>query len=187
MSEPHKGETGKAYDRRMREGFFDRYIQGDGIDIGCGNDPILLSCARWDKEQGDATLMDGVPDNRFDWVYASHVLEHLHEPELALLNWLRILKPGGHLIVVVPSRRLYEKSNTLPSRWNGDHKTYWEPCSSGTNPWTHGLMVMMKCVMGSVNLNHSFRSLRLLNDGYEAHGPTDHPSGEYSIELIIQK
>jgi ubiquinone/menaquinone biosynthesis C-methylase UbiE len=66
-------------------------------------------------------LMDGVPDESFDFVYSSHCLEHVHEVPHALRNWLRILKPGGYLYVVVPDYLLYEKL-TFPSRHNSDHK-----------------------------------------------------------------
>lgn len=51
-----------------------------------------------------------VPDNKFDVVLSSHVLEHLDNP-LENLQWLRTkLKPGGKLIVVLP----VEKHQTVP-------------------------------------------------------------------------
>jgi len=41
-------------------------------------------------------------DNSADEIYASHVLEHLPYGNTALQEWLRVLKPGGMLTVVVP-------------------------------------------------------------------------------------
>ena len=41
-------------------------------------------------------------DNTFDLIEASHVLEHLSGPFLAMKELHRILKPGGKLIVKVP-------------------------------------------------------------------------------------
>jgi hypothetical protein len=46
-------ETSKSQQRREQEGFFDRYCQGKGLDIGCGKDP-LAGCRGWDKADGDA-------------------------------------------------------------------------------------------------------------------------------------
>jgi predicted SAM-dependent methyltransferase len=45
------------------------------------------------------------PPESVDEVYCSHTLEHLtyaeHKP--ALLEWMRVLKPGGKVVVIVPS------------------------------------------------------------------------------------
>jgi SAM-dependent methyltransferase len=43
-------ETSKAWQRRMREGFFEKYLQGRGIDIGCGDDPVTPDCIQWDRQ-----------------------------------------------------------------------------------------------------------------------------------------
>lgn len=43
------------------------------------------------------------PDNTFDRLIATHVLEHIYEPHLALKDWLRVLKPGGVLSIVIPT------------------------------------------------------------------------------------
>ncbi len=40
---------------------------------------------------------------RFDIVFASHVLEHSPAPYVALSEWLRVLKVGGWLAVVMPN------------------------------------------------------------------------------------
>jgi len=39
---------------------------------------------------------------RFDLVIAEHVLEHLVWPSRAVRNVLRMLKPGGHFLIVTP-------------------------------------------------------------------------------------
>ncbi|OYZ13359.1 MAG: hypothetical protein B7Y39_17900 [Bdellovibrio sp. 28-41-41] len=39
------------------------------------------------------------PDNHFDFVYARLVFMHLHDPISALKNILRVLKPGGRLLI----------------------------------------------------------------------------------------
>lgn len=116
-------ESSKAHDRRVREGVFDRLLVGRGIDIGCGDDPVTPDCDRWDYQlgHGDAMRMEGVPDESYSWVSASHVLEHCTDPEMAISRWWQILRHGGVLLVTVPDSYLYEKHHH-PSRFNSDHK-----------------------------------------------------------------
>ena len=48
------GETAKAHARREREGFFDKYCKGEGLDIGYGGDPVVPDCSGQDFRNGDA-------------------------------------------------------------------------------------------------------------------------------------
>src|SRR2546421_2611378 len=114
-------ETSKANSRRIAEGYFERYLVGHGIDIGCGDDPITADCACWDLPQGDAQYVSGLPNERFDWVYSSHCLEHLADPFVAIRRWWDILRPEGYLLVVVPDEDLYEQGY-WPSRFNAGHR-----------------------------------------------------------------
>jgi SAM-dependent methyltransferase len=119
--------------RRQRDPLFTaRYFVGRGIDIGCGPDPLgrqralgawpgMASCDEWDIEDGDAQLMQGVPDESYHFVYSSHTLEHVRDPVETLANWWRILKPGGYLIVAVPDEDMYEQG-VWPPTFNTDHK-----------------------------------------------------------------
>lgn len=127
-------EVLKAVTRRSLDPrFATRFLVGDGIDIGAGDDclwnyrdafPNMTSCKGWDLEDGDAQFMKGVPDNHYDFVHSSHCLEHLWDPNESLKNWIRILKPGGHLVILVPDEDTYEQG-VWPSNFNGDHKTTW--------------------------------------------------------------
>jgi SAM-dependent methyltransferase len=117
-------ETSKCYEKRKARGDFKRFLFGEGIDIGCGNDPLVVlegSVRGYDILDGDALYMEEVPDSRYDFVYSSHCLEHMPDVRLALRNWTRILKPGGIFYFVVPDFELYEKGQ-WPSRYNPDHK-----------------------------------------------------------------
>jgi SAM-dependent methyltransferase len=180
------GETAKARSRRQREGWFARYVPLDrpGIDIGCGRDPLNAVFRRYDQAygDGDAQFMAGVPDNSFTTVYASHVLEHVHDPGIALENWYRILAPGGYLLISVPHRDLYERRKTLPSRWNGDHKTFWLP-ETHEPPITRGLR---QTIGDSLSLA-VLVELRIVNEGYIDPGPEHHAHGEFSIEAVLRK
>lgn len=56
---------------------------------------------------GDIEKMPQVPSGRYDTVFCQQVLEHVPHPTHALKEFLRVLKPGGRLIIGVPhlSRR----------------------------------------------------------------------------------
>jgi SAM-dependent methyltransferase len=47
-------------------------------------------------------LMDGIASSSFDFVIANHVLEHASNPVGALVQWFRVLKPGGILYCALP-------------------------------------------------------------------------------------
>lgn len=49
-----------------------------------------------------AETLDLIGPATQDFVLASHVLEHCFDPLMALRNWLRVLKPGGHILMAVP-------------------------------------------------------------------------------------
>lgn len=119
-------ETSKSNDRRVANGDFTRFFKGVGIDIGCGDDP-LVGAVKFDKIYGnDAHDLSEFDDGKFDYVYSSHCLEHLEDPDKALGEWWRVLKPGGYMCIVVPDFALYERYN-WPSKFNSDHKTIWNP------------------------------------------------------------
>ncbi len=42
-------------------------------------------------------------DNSFDRLIATHVLEHIYQPHLALKEWARVIKNGGVLSVLIPT------------------------------------------------------------------------------------
>jgi SAM-dependent methyltransferase len=44
-------------------------------------------------------------DDGFDFVIASHVLEHMPFPLHALREWYRVLAPGGVLVLKIPDKR----------------------------------------------------------------------------------
>jgi SAM-dependent methyltransferase len=97
-------------------------LQGEGIDIGCGPDPVIPNVQRFDLEQGDANHPSQYLNNKkFDFVFSSHCLEHMHDPAITLQDWYSMVKPGGFLFFIVPDEDLYEQG-VFPSRFNTDHK-----------------------------------------------------------------
>ena len=96
-------------------------LQGRGIDIGCGPDPLNPQVRRFDQADGDANRISDFIKEEFDFVYSSHCLEHMHDPRAALAEWWKLVRPSGHLLFLVPDEDLYEQG-VFPSRFNPDHK-----------------------------------------------------------------
>lgn len=42
-------------------------------------------------------------DNSFDRLIATHVLEHIYQPHLALKEWRRVVKDGGVISILIPT------------------------------------------------------------------------------------
>ncbi len=132
------------------------------IDIGAGKGPINFPGATlWDKEQGDATYMVGIPNESYQTVYSHHCLEHLNDPITGLINWWRILRIGGYMVITVPHRFYYEKRRRLPSIFNPDHRTMWL-LDRTDPPNTFSLLdtVQFACLTAELIM------LRVCRDGY---------------------
>jgi ubiquinone/menaquinone biosynthesis C-methylase UbiE len=84
----------------VRHGY-DRYVASD-------HDEDVLNAASEQAIPARVELMklDGrslpFEDNSFNRVIATHVLEHVPEPQLALEEWVRVLQPGGVLSLILP-------------------------------------------------------------------------------------
>lgn len=198
-------ETAKAHARRERQGFFTKYVHEPVIDIGCGRvrspsgsahgtDLVVPSAMAWDQDDGDATFMRPEDlrkhpqwreemEGGFGLVHSSHCLEHISNPYLALMNWWRLVGPGGFLALLVPHRDLYEKRTTLPSRWNPDHKFFFLPYEND-EPYT---LSLMQLVYGVTALDGYVKHVHVCDEGHTITDPEQHSDGEYSIEVVVQK
>lgn len=181
----------------MRDpGFCRFYFRGDGIDIGGKPDPLELylelfpairSLKTWDLEDGDAQFMAGVPDGTFDFVHSSHCLEHLHDAAEGLRNWLRILKPGGYMIVTIPDEDLYEQG-VFPSTFNLDHKaTFTVYKQTSWSPRSINVVDLLK----DIGPDARIEKIELLSSTYRFDLPrydqTLTPIGESGIEFVVRK
>lgn len=121
-------ETRKGYNRRLAAGYFDRYLRGNGIDIGCGKDILQIvdgNVIPYDKlhhsVEHEAQTMGEMQDGSMDFAYSSNCLEHIDNPVEALRSWIRIVKPGGIIFFTVPDETLYEH-DIWPSTFNKTHQ-----------------------------------------------------------------
>lgn len=189
------GATSLAQSRRASTRLFtERVFVGRAIDIGAGPDPLtdvgfplLRDVRQWDLVDGDATLMQGVENESFDCVYSSHCLEHIRNPWTAAERWWRLVKPGGHLVIVVPDEELYERMEWPPRR-NDDHKN---PFSTATETTS-----VLDC--SAIRVQHladqlcggRIISLVRLEDGFDPNEPRDQTAlgtCECGIELVVRK
>jgi hypothetical protein len=104
------------------------------------------------------------------------------EPRVALESWWRVLKPGGYLILYVPHRELYERRQTLPSRWNPDHRAFF-PLDREDPPDTIGLLPLAERTLPDAEVVYA----RRCDEGYAVVDPDAPSLGEYSIELVLRK
>lgn len=52
----------------------------------------------------DAGDLHPIADSSYDAVLSSHVVEHLANPLRSLAEWRRVVRPGGHLLMVAPHK-----------------------------------------------------------------------------------
>ena len=98
--------------------FIAHLLTGKVLDIGCFRDKIAPDAVGFDDDdwpevnvRGDAAGPLPFADGEFDVVYSSHALEDMADTEGALQHWLRVLKPGGRLVVYVPHPTMYKGVN----------------------------------------------------------------------------
>jgi len=53
----------------------------------------------------EASNLERIANNSYDFVLSSHSLEHSANPLQCLAEWVRVLKPGGALVLVLPDSR----------------------------------------------------------------------------------
>lgn len=184
----------QSWKRRKVNGLLDD-ICGRGIDVGAGkmhapwwNLPELrghdLEVDPWDTEDGDAHHLEGVANWKYNFLFASHILEHLKDPNLALRNWVRVVRPGGVLLIAVPHRDLYERRKELPSRWNPGHKRFYLPERSEP-PHTVGLLPFLNA--WAAELRYEVLAVQTGDWGWKPLAPHQHPVGEYQIDALLHR
>lgn len=122
----------------LLSGFLSAKTRGLGIgqgkllfDFGCGNGDYLLLAqnAGWDVcgcdfdanavdsalqkglnvTVGNQSTLSTMKSDAFDYITASHVLEHVYQPKELISHLLRMLKPGGTLWIETPNSEAFGK------------------------------------------------------------------------------
>jgi SAM-dependent methyltransferase len=131
---------------RSASQYIDDLPPGRVLDVGCGDgrflfrmyqagwtvagldfDPKGIEAAKLKYGKYGFELLNtdlfsaNFPDNFFDAVTLSHVIEHVPEPVSILAEAKRVLKPGGRLVVVTPNVESYGQ-NLFRDCWRD-----WDP------------------------------------------------------------
>jgi SAM-dependent methyltransferase len=191
------GGTALSMQRRAHDSrFATRYFVGHGLDVGGGHDslalyielfPLIRNVVIYDAPQGDAQKLDNVDDGCFDFLFSSHCLEHVRDPAEALANWIRVIKPGGHLVISVPDEDLYEQG-VWPSTFNNDHKltftlakkTSWSPVSVNLFSLLSQFSDKVK-PLSIITTDHAYRFQ------FPRFDHTQTPLSECAIEFVLKK
>ncbi len=99
------------------------YVQGKGVDIGCGMEKICSNAIGLDHEfeynnyKKPRTAADvfgpwepyirRTEDDSLDFVFSSHLLEDYDRADRALLEWVRVVKPNGYVVLFLPRDKAY--------------------------------------------------------------------------------
>jgi SAM-dependent methyltransferase len=109
-----------------------RWLRGDGLEIGAGRYPTPLfgnaSAVYGDCDEelvfgggrldigislDDLRFSETLPQN-FDFIIASHVLEHVDSFIRAVHNLVSSVRPGGIIYIVLPDKEFLNDKNFIP-------------------------------------------------------------------------
>lgn len=123
------GPSWRSKLRQVRRLVDDLDVSGRLLDVACGTGRLLKE---WEKSATDLVGVDAsgealkaatayFPQARyqqlniekeklletFEWVFCTNALEEMSQDTSALQNMADMVKPGGHLVLVVPHRKAY--------------------------------------------------------------------------------
>jgi SAM-dependent methyltransferase len=124
------------------------YVRGEGLEVGASHFPVpvprgvkvryvdfaeVAELRRRHPELDipapdivdDGATLSSVADDSQDFLLSCHVLEHLPDPIGAVRTWLRVLKPGGVLLLAIPDKRFTFDCRREVTTWEhlrGDHE-----------------------------------------------------------------
>lgn len=120
---------------RLSQALCEEFEEVTGVDISSS----MIEAAQKFNQHGDRCKylcntradLSLLPDGYFDFVYTDKVLQHMH-PDFSnayIIDFFRILKPGGMALFQIPSGRKIEKGS-LREKWynlqKGPLRRFWK-------------------------------------------------------------
>jgi len=163
MDEPEERITGHTSETSWARPFVRHLCIGYGLDIGCGIEKIVPEAIGVDFDrQYDITVhprtisdthcgweayLSTIADDSVDYIYSSHLLEDYKEIGSVLLEWIRVIKRGGSLILYLPVEDQFkEHCDRTGQMYNFAHHQNWK----NAEDFWHGLSeeIREKLVLG---------------------------------------
>ena len=152
-----------------------KYCNGIGLDIGCGSMTEERGYPKENKivphaigvDKGYTNIMCLANDlhwfnnDTLDFVFSSHLLEHIAKYKEALKEWWRVLAYGGNLVLYLPHADLYPCIDTGVG--NQDHKYDFTP-------------KMILNVLNNLGFNFDILHIQTHDEG-----------NEYSFDFAVRK
>lgn len=118
------------------------YCCGNGCDVGSGGDPVVPHAIQvelsdekfaWYNSghapatplqfRSDTAFMDlPFKDKTLDWLSSAHLIEDYVDWTPILTEWVRVLKPGGFLIILLPDKARWAKALEGGQPPNNQHR-----------------------------------------------------------------
>ena len=177
---PHPGDsTASEQNVQYRTGKIAEYVHGRWLDSGCADggyseglfrvgaqqvtgvdvDPgRVASAVARGLEGAEFHTIDGAQlsfeDDSFDGAFVNEVMEHVQDEAAVLSELRRVLRPGGHLIVISPNRWFpFEGHGIQLGNWKSGRPTPFvpwlprrvaQPMMEARNYWPHELERMVR-------------------------------------------
>jgi SAM-dependent methyltransferase len=116
------------------------YCRGCGIDVGSQGAPAFPWLWQLDLPEAEFEVYNGgaplkgpvqlrgrgehlpVESNSLDVVVSSHLLEDFEDWTPLLAEWIRVIKPGGFLVVLIPDKELWAQAMARGQMGNPAHR-----------------------------------------------------------------
>lgn len=149
---------GRALELGCSDGFMTEMIASrvDALDVVDGSERFLAEARKRNIPNVEfkyALFEEFAPAEKYDYVFASYILEHVLDPVAVMKVARAVLKPGGRIFIVVPNARALSRQLALHMGLLPDLKTL------TANDHNHG----HRRVYDRVALNRDIEAAGLVN------------------------